>query len=280
MASYRTSRSTGDRSHTSGSDSGGTNQIVSPAMPKGSWLVARIFKPGQVRNKASASAAQASMRCSQLSRTRSRSLVSRCARSTSLAGRPGASRTPTAEATACGTRSGSESGASSTHHTPSSKQSTISVASTRAKRVLPEPPAPVRVSRRVLSANTPLSSAISRSRPTKLVSCRGRLFFGGGLDPCPRGKSMSWPLSSGGALPDGCVGSGIASLLPTFLSGLTALYTLCSAPERLTLRTTSLCAFGRYLQKDSKFSVPKPLQSVTSDVSSYQSVGAKLNRHN
>src|SRR5215217_7638979 len=126
----------------------------------------------------------------------------------------------------------------------------------------------------------PSSSAISRSRPTKLVSCRGRLFFGGGLDPCSRGKSMSWPLSSGGALPDGCVGSGIASLLPTFLSGLTALYTLCSAPERLTLRTTSLCAFGRYLQKDSKFSVPKPLQSVTSDVSSYQSVGAKLNRHN
>jgi hypothetical protein len=39
-----------------------------------------------------------------------------------------------------------------------------------------------------------------------------------------------------------------------------------------------LCAFSRYLQKDSKFVVPKPLQSVTSDVSSGQSVGAKLNR--
>jgi hypothetical protein len=46
------------------------------------------------------------------------------------------------------------------------------------------------------------------------------------------------------------------------------------------LKPTSLCAFGRYLRKDSKFSVPKPLQSVTSDVSSDQSVGAKLNRHN
>jgi hypothetical protein len=41
-----------------------------------------------------------------------------------------------------------------------------------------------------------------------------------------------------------------------------------------------LCAFRRYLQKVSKFLVSSPLQSVTSEVSSWQSVGAKLNRHN
>jgi hypothetical protein len=46
------------------------------------------------------------------------------------------------------------------------------------------------------------------------------------------------------------------------------------------LRITPLYAVCRYLQKVSKFFVPKTLQSVTSDVSSCQSVGAKLNRHN
>ena len=41
-----------------------------------------------------------------------------------------------------------------------------------------------------------------------------------------------------------------------------------------------LYANCRYLQKVSKFSVPRPLQSVTSEVSLVQSVGAKLKRHN
>jgi hypothetical protein len=51
-------------------------------------------------------------------------------------------------------------------------------------------------------------------------------------------------------------------------------------PQHSPTMTTSLYAVCRYLQKVSKFSVPKALQSVASDVSSSQSVGAKLNRHN
>lgn len=62
----------------------------------------------------------------------------------------------------------------------------------------------------------------------------------------------------------------------------------CPTPQRQLVETSRaefpglarLYAFRRYLQKVSKFSVPKPLQSVTSDVLSRQSVGAKLNRHN
>ena len=46
------------------------------------------------------------------------------------------------------------------------------------------------------------------------------------------------------------------------------------------LPSTPLCAFCRYLRKVSRFDVPRALQSVASDVSSCQSVGAKLNRHN
>src|SRR3712207_8661810 len=43
----------------------------------------------------------------------------------------------------------------------------------RVRRVLPAPPAPVRVSRRVIESNR-LTSSISRSRPTKLVREAGR----------------------------------------------------------------------------------------------------------
>jgi hypothetical protein len=46
--------------------------------------------------------------------------------------RPGASRTPSSEATSWGTRSGSDRGARPTHHTPSSKSSTASNATARA----------------------------------------------------------------------------------------------------------------------------------------------------
>ena len=57
---------------------------------------------------------------------------------------------------------------------PSSNRSAIPEATARARRVLPEPPGPVRVSRRC-AASSRSTSAISRSRPTKLVSGSGRL---------------------------------------------------------------------------------------------------------
>jgi len=117
------------------------------------------------------------MRCSQLSKTKSVFLGLRCSRSISVSERPGASRTSSAEATACGTRSGSESEANSTSHSPSSNPSTRSLATSSASRVLPQPPGPVSVSKRV-AASSFLTSVISCSRPTKLVSWSGRLLEG------------------------------------------------------------------------------------------------------
>src|SRR5918994_2507971 len=50
-------------------------------------------------------------------------------------------------------------------------------ATSRAKRVLPEPPAPVRVMSRVV-ASAWLTSNASSSRPTKLLRAAGRLCWG------------------------------------------------------------------------------------------------------
>ena len=92
-----------------------------------------------------------------------------------MAGRPACSRTPSAAATSCGTSAGSVSGASSTSQTPSGYVSSTSAATCSARRVLPAPPVPTSVSKDV-AASSRLTSAISCSRPTKLVSWRGRLF--------------------------------------------------------------------------------------------------------
>ena len=59
----------------SGIESDGTRQVVSPAMPSASRLVARIRRSGQARNNPSARAAQAATRCSQLSSTSSSARV-------------------------------------------------------------------------------------------------------------------------------------------------------------------------------------------------------------
>ena len=80
---------------------------------------------------------------------------------------------PNALATADGTSDGSVSGASSTHQMPSLKESIKSVAAWIAKRVLPLPPAPVSVTRRVFDNNCLICDS-SRVRPTKLEIGIGR----------------------------------------------------------------------------------------------------------
>ena len=70
------------------------------------------------------------------------------------------------------TNAGSETGASSTTRTPASKSFCLRATSSSARRVFPHPPGPVSVNRRVCPSS-PSSSASSRSRPTKLVSCWG-----------------------------------------------------------------------------------------------------------
>ena len=58
--------------------------------------------------------------------------------------------------------------------TPSAYSGAMQPAISTARRVLPAPPAPVSVTSR-LSANSFRTSAICAPRPTKLVSCAGRL---------------------------------------------------------------------------------------------------------
>ena len=66
-------------------------------------------------------------------------------------------------------------GASSTSHTPSSARSSACAATCSASRDLPIPPGPVIVISRDPPDTSARSSASSAARPTKLVTCQGRL---------------------------------------------------------------------------------------------------------
>ena len=89
-----------------------------PGTPSGSRLVARMWSAGHSRRSRSTSSAQAATRCSQLSRTISSRLVPSAAASVARSGSPGTSFTPSAAATAWGTRAASARAASSTRRTP------------------------------------------------------------------------------------------------------------------------------------------------------------------
>ena len=115
------------------------------------------------------SAAAASTR-SQLSRTSSSRLGARKLDSVSRRGWPATSRTPRAAAMVGTTRSGSVSGERSTKTTPSGKASPISTATAIASRVLPVPPAPVKVTNRTSSrCRIARRASISASRPMRRV---------------------------------------------------------------------------------------------------------------
>ncbi len=156
--------------------SGSTGRTDSPGTPRGSRLVARIVSPGQWVRRVSARAAAAPMTCSQLSRIRSwlrgaqysisRATGSACGVASSLVSST-VSRRPRALTTAPGTASGWSSGASSTSHAWGSP-----AAASSARRVFPEPPGPVSVTRRALCTSERMASS-SGSRPTKDVR-RGR----------------------------------------------------------------------------------------------------------
>ena len=105
---------------------------------------------------------------------RSISLPRRDSASVSVTGWPRRSLIFKTPATSWGTSAPSERPASGTSHTPSEYAPTSSRATSRASRVLPEPPAPVRVRSRVI-ARARLTSTSSCSRPMKLVLTAGRL---------------------------------------------------------------------------------------------------------
>ena len=75
------------------------------------------------------------------------------------------------------TSAGSRTAARPTQKTPAVKAGTSSEAASTASRVLPEPPGPERVTRRVPFRSRPTSSSRSRSLPTKEEAGRGRFVF-------------------------------------------------------------------------------------------------------
>jgi hypothetical protein len=127
----------------------GTSCTRSPRTRSGSRLVTSSLR----RHPAASSAAiagAASTKCSKLSRSsRSDRDLTNFDR-TSRTGRPPMSRIPNTRATAIGTRSGSEMGASSTRKTSSAKSAMRAAATSSASRVFPTPPVPVSVTNAVI----------------------------------------------------------------------------------------------------------------------------------
>ncbi len=149
-----------------------------------------MTRAGQARSRSSASAAHASSRCSQLSSTTRARPAAMNPATVAVAARPSSSGRPMARATATGTTSASVSGAKSTSHPPAGNPVSIAAATCSASRVFPAPPAPVKVTSR-LRASRRRTSFISASRPTKLVSCTGRLC---GKASSDRGAGKSVPM--------------------------------------------------------------------------------------
>jgi hypothetical protein len=177
-------RSTGRAAPRSGTASGGTSHTVSPAIAKGSRLVAKIRRWGQAQRSRSASSAHGPTRCSQVSSTRRIAWERNASDSVTSSGRSGCSGSFRSEATACVARAGSLIAASSTSHAPSGNWPSAPDATSSASRVLPTPPVPTSVSS-LVEARRCRTAATSRSRPTKLASWNGRLFGGVAIALCP-----------------------------------------------------------------------------------------------
>ena len=173
-ASFWRSWASGSAASGEGSSSGGTGSTCSPATESGSRLVAITRTPGAARITSLTSRAAASSRCSQLSRTSSSSLSLRYERSRASGSVAAWSRRSRAARTALLTSAGSWSSASSTSQAPPAKPRPRLVAMRIARRVLPTPPGPTRLTRRAV-ASFLLASASSWRRPTKLVVSAGRL---------------------------------------------------------------------------------------------------------
>ena len=144
--------------------SGGTGTSTSPGTPSCSRLVVRIRSRGHPASNCSASLAQSSTTCSQLSSTSSTRPSTHAFSTVSTRSRPGSSR-PSAVATAAVTTDPAGSGASSTHHSPPRYDRRTSGISSTASRVLPTPAGPVSVTNRCRWSSGRRSSS-SRSRPT------------------------------------------------------------------------------------------------------------------
>ncbi len=163
----------GDAVAGSGSTSGGTGNWCSPATCRTARLVTSTVSRGQaIISPATVGAAAAT--CSNLSSRMSMSRRANEAARRSGSDRSPASRTPSAWAIAGSTSAGSASGARSTNQTPSPNSSPRSAATSTARRVLPTPPGPVRVTRGTsCRSSRARTAASSPSRPIRGERGRG-----------------------------------------------------------------------------------------------------------
>ena len=168
-----------------------TGRTCSSGTPSPSRLVARIFTVADWARMASIRSAAASSTCSQLSSTNSRTRPSNAPATDSLTLLPGCWMMPNTAATASGTAAGSVTAASSKTQTPSGNSSARLAATSNARRVLPTPPTPVRVTN-LCDLTAASISATSDSRPIKRVLAGRRL---PGFESTPRsgGKSVRRP---------------------------------------------------------------------------------------
>ncbi len=144
---------------------GGIRQTTSPGTPSGCRLVATTRTPRQERRSSSARRAHPPTRCSQLSSAISTDRSPRrCPRVTGGSA-AGPMTTPSAIAATSAIRAGSSTAARSTHALRSDPRPARRRSVSRARRVLPLPPGPTRVTSRCAASSSPTSRS-SRWRPT------------------------------------------------------------------------------------------------------------------
>jgi hypothetical protein len=148
----------------------GTVYVRSPSTSSASREVAKIRQRDPDDKISSTRSATSSIRCSQLSRTSSKSLPAKAVAASSVS----RIASPAASATVETTSDGSLSGANAAKNTPSGNSSTNSAAAASASRVLPAPPMPVKVTSR-FAASSVASCVSSSSRPINSVRCTGWL---------------------------------------------------------------------------------------------------------
>lgn len=170
-SSTATARSQNSTTPSVAGSSGGTTCTHSPGTPIASRLVVITVTVGQPVTTASTKRVTGASTCSQLSR-----ISRRCRpRNHSTIGSsmvwPEVRGTDSVDATVARTPA-FPTGASGTIHAPPGKSSASDHAISVARRVLPTPPAPVRViSRRI--ASSAVRSCSSLTRPTSFASCYG-----------------------------------------------------------------------------------------------------------
>ena len=126
-----------------------TRATCSPGIPSGWREVVMMRRAEQAASTRATSSPQASITCSQLSSTSSVSGPPRLRATTSMLGPPATSPGRNAAATTCATSAASDTAVSSTHHAPPGVALRRRSARASPSRLLPEPPGPQRLSRRV-----------------------------------------------------------------------------------------------------------------------------------